>query len=126
MAASFLVLGKELFGAVLDDGAASDDTDERTHIIHNGDEILTAGTVHQLVHGGGDPDGGMILPPGDLHDLAGLRLTDINVAGVFQTPQQIAFGEGAPVFAAAAENGQGGKAGAFHFFEGLTDGVVII
>ncbi len=51
------ILREQALGAILDDGAAGDDADEGVLIVHNGDEILPAGPLHQVVHRGGDPDG---------------------------------------------------------------------
>ena len=119
-------LVEELVVAVFDDGLPGDQTDEGAVVIHHGDEILMGCPLHQILHGSGDAHRQIVLAAGDLHDPPGLRLAHIHCAHILQRPEKVALGEGAPVLAPAAENGDGGVTGGFHLFQGLPDRIIII
>ena len=78
------------------------------------------------MHGGGDPDGDVVLSAGNLHDPAGFGLTHVHVAHVLHGPQQVALCQGSTVFAPVVEDGNRGVACGFHLFQCLPDGIIIV
>ena len=107
-------------------GLSGDNADESILVIYYGDKILGGGPFNQVMHGGGDTDGNIVLPAGDLHDPVGFCLAYVHIAHILQGPQQVALRKGTPVFTPAVEYGQGGETGGFHFFQSLAEGIVII
>ena len=121
-----LILRKQLALAVLNDGTAGDDTDEGILVINHRNKILCAGSGHQVVHGGGHPNGDIILASGYLHDPMGLRLPHVHVAKVLQRPQKISFRQGSPVLAPLVQDRQCREAGGFHLLKSLSQREIII
>ena len=68
----------------------------------------------------------MVTAVDNLHDIAALRLTDVQIAQILQRPQNIALCQRAAVFSIAAEDGQCRIGGLFHPLHGLADGIVVI
>ena len=117
---------KQLILAVFDDGFSGDQADEGTVVIDHGNKVLIGCPFDQILHGGGDPYGNIILPPGDFHDPAAFCLPHIHVAHIFHGPEQVALFQGAPVFSLPVQNRYGRITGHFHFFNGLPDGIIIV
>ena len=86
------VFPKQGLLAVFDDGAAGDNTNEGILIVHHRYKILGRGPLHQILHGGGDSDGHIVLSVGDFHNSVALRLTQIHLTDIFHSPQEVAFG----------------------------------
>ena len=89
------VLGEQGLFAVLDDGSSGHDADEGVLVIHHGNKILGGGPVDEIVHGGGDPDGYIVLSAGNLCDLMGFGLTHIHITDIAQGPKQVPLRKGA-------------------------------
>ena len=83
--------------AVLDDGTSADDADKSILIIDYGNKILRTGTLNQIVHTGGNPNGDVVFPAGDFHNSSGFCLTHIHIAQIFQRPQKISLCQRATV-----------------------------
>lgn len=121
-----LIVGEKLFHAIMDDGASGDEADEGILIVHDGDEILTACALDEVVHGCGDADGDIVALAGDLGDAVRFRLAHIHIAHIFHCPEDIALRERAAVFATLIEDRERGITDDLHFFECLPNGVIII
>src|SRR5699024_8183341 len=60
---------------------------------------------------------------GNGYILAGFQIQTVEV---FHAPQDVAFGDGAYIFAVSLQNGDGGKALIGPFFQGLAQGKILV
>lgn len=121
-------LGLLLLGETPDDVLPGDDADEAVEIVHHRDKILADDGVQQLVHGGGDADGGVF--PEDVPDVEPFQLLHgAGTRGAFvrqKPPEEIPLADGAYILALAVDDGDGAAAVMPELFQALAYGVVVV
>lgn len=119
--------GLLLFGQTADDVLTGDDANEAVQIVHHGNEVVPDDGVQQLVHRGGDADGGIL--PEDIPDVKPLQLLHGAGAGSSlvgqEPPEKISLADGAHVLALAVDDGDGAAAMVPELLQTLPDGVVV-
>lgn len=119
--------GLLLLGEAADDVLAGDDADETVQIVHHRDKILADDGVQQLIHGGGDADGGIF--PENVPDVKPFQLLHGAGAGSAfvgqKPPEKIPLADGAHILSLAVDDGDGAAAVMPELFQALADGVVV-
>lgn len=114
------------FREIAHDILSGDQADEAAPVVRHGHKVLVQRLADQVFDVGVGADGQIVHPPGDLGDGDIFRLLKIQVVLLFQGPQQVALGERAHIIPFSVENGDGGIAVKFHFFQSLTNGKIVV
>ena len=123
----FLVLlSTGLIVAIPDDGLPPHDADEDAPVIHHRHKVLVHGCFDQLIHAGGHGDG-LVVPfvgkSGNGHILSRFQIQPVVF---FQTPENIALGQSAHIFALTVEHRNGGVAVILPLFQCLPKGEIVV
>ena len=120
--------GPLLLGETPDNVLPGDDADEAVQIVHHRDKILADDGVQQLVHGGGDADGGVL--PENIPDVEPFQLLHgAGTGGAFvgqKPPEEVPLADGAYVPPLAVDDGDGAAAVMPELFQALAYGVVVV